>query len=33
LAVRTDPTAAAHSCRAVANEVTSWGRAGDHGAP
>ena len=27
LAVRTDPTAAARSCRAVANEITSWGRA------
>ncbi|MEY2476886.1 MAG: TetR/AcrR family transcriptional regulator, transcriptional repressor for nem operon [Actinomycetota bacterium] len=27
LAVRTDPTAAAHSCRAVANEITSWVRA------
>jgi hypothetical protein len=30
LAVRTDPSAAASSCRAVANEITSWGRADQH---
>jgi NAD-dependent oxidoreductase involved in siderophore biosynthesis len=32
LAVRTDPTAAARSCRAVASEITSWRRVGDDGA-